>query len=226
MNFSKKCRICGFEGPVEDKNVLSFKNKRYFLCSSCQSISLEEECFLKPDLQKERYLLHNNSLEDDGYKNYLEKFLTRSLEAFQEYGTAELEDAIYLDYGSGPNPCLCELVRSKSLFKECLSYDLFFAPDLPCQKVDYMTCLEVAEHFENPLQSFRQLSSLLKEGGILSLQTHLLSENIDFEKWWYREDTTHVCFYTEKGLIECAKKAGLVFLKKTGNTCLFRKGLS
>jgi len=226
MKFLKKCPICTFSTPNDLKNYITIADRTYFKCPNCKSITLLEEFYLDLKSQKERYLLHNNSLEDEGYKSYLEKFLTTSIDFFNEFGNCATKDAFYLDFGSGPEPCLFNLVLLKGIFKKAFAYDLFFAPDLPDEKVDFITCLEVAEHFENPVESFCQISSLLKTGGIVSVQTQILRENIDFEKWWYRQDSTHVCFYTEEGLFQCAKKAGLSFLKRTGNTCCFRKDFS
>ena len=265
MFFSKKdensenfCRICG----CKSENEVFESGKRHFLlCSECGSVSLLSEFFIPPEKQKERYELHNNTLEDEGYRKYLERFFALALrlagfaveykplgfEAHSgEKNIKSLEECAYLDYGSGPNPCLAELVRKKGIFKSVDIYDLFFAPELPfpngdenhgsenhCgQKhsgdFDFITCLEVAEHFENPHASFEHIASLLKDDGLLVVQTQTIDRTRftaeDFCHWWYKEDTTHVSFYTKEGLVKCASIAGLRFIASDGDVrFLFQK---
>ena len=43
-------------------------------CSSCGGYFLDNRFFLSPKEQKERYLLHDNSLENQGYRQFLKKF--------------------------------------------------------------------------------------------------------------------------------------------------------
>ncbi len=38
--------------------------------------------------------------------------------------------------------------------------------------------------------------------------THLYDENIDFEKWYYKNDPTHVFIYQEKTIEYIAKEFG------------------
>ena len=238
MFFTKKCRICGFqadfsldEGQNFSEFLFSDKKRRYFRCPKCRSVTVEEKYFLGKNEQKSRYELHNNTLKDSGYKNYLESFFYSTVDAVKKNleneffeGECDFSTWNYLDYGSGPEPCLAELVRQKLLFHSVEIYDPFFAPKLlDEQNFELITCLEVAEHFENPLEDFALISKLLKPSGFLSLQTNLLTEKIDFEKWWYKEDLTHVAFYTEEGLEKCAIKSGLKLVFRKKNLVLLRK---
>ena len=45
-----------------------------------------------------------------------------------------------------------------------------------------VSLVEVAEHFENPEESFKHIKSLLKKDGILAVQTQIFYPEEDFEK--------------------------------------------
>ena len=56
------------------------------------------------------------------------------------------------------------------------------------------------EHFSAPKREFSELASLLKPGGKLYCKTSLYSKEIDFDNWYYKNDVTHIFFYTVKSL--------------------------
>ncbi|MCQ2981438.1 MAG: class I SAM-dependent methyltransferase [Treponemataceae bacterium] len=217
------CQICK-KGTTVDFSV---KEMKYAECSECGSIILLPESRLDRSGQKARYELHENTLEDAGYRNYLEKFLTESLCAYEKHHKG-IPGKI-LDFGSGPEPCLVELMKEKGL--QALGWDPFFNP----QGLDHLekemgfdliTCLEVAEHFENPAESFAFLAGLLKQDGIAVIGTNLIPDSTrqPFATWWYRFDPTHVTFYTLPGLTAVARDAGLEFLDSvTDKVFVFRK---
>lgn len=115
-------------------------------------------------------------------------------------------------------------------YGELLARTLPLLPDVHCiqgwdplfnqrektEENDLVLCLEVAEHFENPREEFIALADSCKGGGVIALGTLPLPENIivpeGFKTWWYKDDRTHVSFYTEKAAIACGKAAGLEYL--------------
>lgn len=206
------CPVCK-SGNV---SLFEVKETGYKRCLDCGSITMVPESRLSSDGQKSRYELHNNTLEDEGYRKYLEKFLTDCLQAYRsEKGVLP---SVVLDFGSGPEPCLVQLMKEKGM--KAFGWDPYFnteglADCSPGQEFDLVTCLEVAEHFENPEESFRYLASLVKKGGMAVIGTNLLPEETvqPFAKWWYRFDPTHVTFYTLKGLQTVASSAGLSYVK-------------
>ena len=91
-------------------------------------------------------------------------------------------------------------------------------------KRDLVTCLEVVEHFENPIEHMKNLASFCKDGGFVAIGTELIPTNSDFSRWWYIQDSTHVSLYSEDALIQCCNEANLEFVVKlTKRSFLFRK---
>ena len=79
-------------------------------------------------------------------------------------------------------------------------YDPFFwnDPALLQNRYDYIACCEVVEHFHDPCKEFGLLRSLLKPNGSLYCMTKSYTEDIDFQRWHYKNDPTHVFFYHAK----------------------------
>lgn len=101
--------------------------------------------------------------------------------------------------------------------KSCIKgWDPFFNHSEKTEKNDLVVCLEVAEHFENPREEFIALADSCNGGGVIAVGTLPLPENMavpeGFKTWWYKDDRTHVAFYTEKAAIACGKAAGLEYL--------------
>lgn len=228
-----RCRIC------DDKNVLTFsmKTKTYVQCRMCGSICTDESCFENEESQRARYEKHHNTLSDAGYRTFLEQFIQPVLKEVTDMSVSlhtKAEIVRILDYGSGPEPALCELLKeyARSGFVlqstcEIRGWDPFFAPDTAFfeEGADLVTCLEVAEHFEHPREDMKKLASACKSGGYVAIGTMLNPGEIEaFKSWWYRSDITHVAFYSLEGLIRCAENAGLSYVKAlTDRTFLFRK---
>ncbi|MDO8898473.1 MAG: class I SAM-dependent methyltransferase, partial [Bacteroidales bacterium] len=75
-------------------------------------------------------------------------------------------------------------------------------------KYDFITCTEVIEHFYNPLQEFKKLHEMLLPGGKLFCMTNIYSSEINFSKWHYKNDMTHVFIYAAKTLALIAETIG------------------
>jgi len=173
--------------------------------------------------ERDRYLLHDNSLENGGYRSYLESFLEAVFSFSAICAGYTPGKWKILDYGSGPSPSLSVLMRKRG--DEVRSWDPFFAPDTPRFRTgaDLVTCLEVAEHFYEPRKDFALMARGLKAGGFLALGTQCIP-SVPFDLWWYRQDPTHVSFYTESALSLVAATAGIGFLGKAApHVYVFRK---
>lgn len=101
-----------------------------------------------------------------------------------------------LDFGSGPGPTLSLIFEEAG--HQCEVYDKFYADDKEKLKTEYdfISSTEVVEHLASPNEIFELLFSLLRPSGMLGLMTKLHTKNIDFGAWHYKNDPTHICFYS------------------------------
>ena len=141
--------------------------------------------FISLDLQKERYLKHNNKRIDSDYMAYQKKIWSQFISKFML-----MPDV--LDYGCGEEAPLKYISGS-----DMDLYDLFFYPDASVFSKQYNTIIliEVVEHFESPIETFKLLNQMLKPNGRLIIQTEFIPKDKPIQTWWYLRDETHVCFY-------------------------------
>ena len=101
-----------------------------------------------------------------------------------------------LDYGCGPGPTLSRMLQEAGMIMDI--YDPYYAPDPDVlgKQYDFATCTEVVEHFRDPARDWSQLTVLLKPGGWLGVMTQLAPPPESFLQWRYRQDPTHVSFYS------------------------------
>ena len=230
-----RCPFCGGTHLSECTRASEKKaggyERRIFRCvppSGCGGFFVSRECFLSVQKQKERYLLHDNSLANAGYRSFLKDFADTALN--QSRALLGAPPATIFDYGCG-NGALIELLQTnKKDFllpadTEIRGWDPLFAPAAQPFPggADLVLCLEVAEHFENPAEGFAGLSRACKRGGVLAVRTLFAPETErEFKSWWYKEDPTHVSFYTQKALTLCAKDAGFELCGIYNNCSIFR----
>lgn len=95
------------------------------------------------------------------------------------------------------------------------NYDPIFYPDahlLIPETYDVVVSTEVVEHFKSPSSDWDLLVGLVKDNGILGVMTQFIHPETDYEKWWYKNDPTHVSFYQEKTIHYLAEKFALDIL--------------
>ena len=182
------CNICRSEAV---ESFLTSDQKTYWSCSNCGGKFLDKNFLLKNNDEKERYLEHNNEINDPEYRSFLSKLVIPLKEKI-------LPSSKGLDFGCGHGPALADMLKKDGF--EVLLYDPFFYPDtnVLSQQYDFITCTETAEHFYDPFKEFNTLNNLLKPGGWLGIMTCFLTTDDMFENWYYRRDPTHVTFYAEK----------------------------
>lgn len=182
------CIICRNPGSAR---FLTGDSKAYWSCNFCDGKYLDAAHYIYLDEEKERYLEHNNQINDVAYRSFLDKLAIPLKEHLSPSDTG-------LDFGCGHGPALVDMLK-KDGFDVSL-YDPFFFPDkeVLLKTYNFITCTETAEHFHNPFEEFDKLDSLLKPGGWLGIMTCFLTTDAAFESWYYRRDPTHVTFYCEK----------------------------
>lgn len=182
------CPLCRSDRVVD---FFEDRWRRYPRCNVCRLIFVPLEFHLSPADEKAEYDKHENSPDDLGYR----KFLGRLFEPM----TAQiLPESKGLDFGSGPGPTLSVMFEEAG--HDVSIYDPFYAPDETqlTRQYDFVTASEVVEHFRNPAEDLRRLWACVKPGGHLGIMTKLAVDEASFAKWHYRNDATHVSFFSRE----------------------------
>lgn len=163
----------------------------YYHCRHCNLVFVPPSHFLTAAAEKAAYDLHQNSPDDAGYR----RFLSRLFYPVQEQISAH---SYGLDFGCGPGPTLS--VMFEEIGHEMALYDPFYAPHSAVfeQQYDFITASEVVEHLQRPWEELNRLWSCLKVGGTLGLMTKLFIDAAAFKTWHYKNDRTHICFFSRQ----------------------------
>lgn len=173
--------------------------REYFRCRHCALVFVPQEQHLSAHAEKALYDLHENRIDDLGYRQFLSR-LCNPL-------SARLSPRAHgLDFGCGPGPLLATMLAEQGFSVRI--YDPFYAnePELLYQRYDFITCTEVVEHLRQPQPVFEQLFGLLKPDGLLGIMTKRVIDVQAFSRWHYKNDPTHICFYSEATLQWLADK--------------------
>ena len=206
------CPLCDNEasGFLEDRR------RHYYRCRRCQLVFVQEQDFPSPAEERAIFDLHENSPDDVGYR----KFLSRLCDPL----TARLAPGSQgLDFGCGPGPALPVMLGERGYPME--RYDPYFAPDRSVlnRQYDFVTATEVVEHFHNPGEDWDQLWSCVKPGGLLGIMTKLVIDRQAFSHWHYKDDETHVCFYSHETLAWISKRLDAELSVLGKDVFIFRK---
>lgn len=184
-----------------NKNIQHYhqdKQRDYWQCGHCDLVFVKPEQFLSLQQEKSIYDQHQNNPDDLGYRKFLNKLLVPLVKQLTK-------EAKGLDFGSGPGPTVSVMLAELGYDVE--NYDIFYAnnPELLKRKYDFITCTEVIEHLHNPHKELAMLRGLLNKGGYLGIMTKRVIDKNSFAKWHYKNDPTHVCFYSDKTFEYLAK---------------------
>jgi len=184
----KDCIVCN-SNQIEP--FTTSDNLDYWKCNFCKTKFLDKKHYIDKSSEKKRYLEHENTIEDEGYRTFLSKLANPLKDKIQL-------NAKGLDFGCGHGPALADMFKKDEYSIDL--YDPFFFPNKEIfkKKYDFITCTETAEHFFNPKKEFDLINSLLNKGGWLGVMTSFLTTNEAFDSWYYRRDPTHVVFYAEE----------------------------
>jgi hypothetical protein len=164
--------------------------QRDFLrCEHCALVFVPAFQYLSPEEEKAHYDLHQNHPTDQGYRQFLSRLFIPMKEKLQP-------GAYGLDFGSGPGPTL-SLMFEEAGFPMKI-YDHFYANDAYVlqQRYDFITATETVEHLHHLKKELHQLWNLLDPGGYLGIMTKLVIDRDAFATWHYKNDPTHVCFFS------------------------------
>ncbi|MEM7347265.1 MAG: class I SAM-dependent methyltransferase [Chloroflexota bacterium] len=188
----------------------------YFRCKTCHLIFVPSHQYLSPKAEKAEYDLHQNSPEDVGYR----RFLSRLFSPMQARLSPTSQG---LDFGAGPGPTLSVMFEEAG--HTMAIYDPFYANDVSLfeQTYDFITASEVVEHLHHPLADLNRLWECLRPNGFFGLMTKLALDKAAFAQWHYKNDLTHVCFFSRETFQWLADtwQAEMIFVDK--DVTLFRK---
>ena len=195
------CPLCDNKTQIR----LYIEKKRgqrpFYQCDVCQLIFVPAQHQLSPEKEKARYDLHNNDPNNNGYI----KFLNKLAEPVHQKISPKSNG---INFGSGPEPILSDMLESHE--HTMSNYDLYYANDMSVlQKTyDFLISSEVVEHFSSPVKEWKLMDGLLKKGGWMGIMTQLYKPEIDFSKWWYKSDQTHIAFYSKETFEWIGRKFG------------------
>ena len=178
------CPLCQHQATL----FYDFKQRRYYQCGFCYAIIKDPQTWPSKSEEQRRYLEHINEVDDRRFQQFVSPITDRVMKAYSPAHNG-------LDFGAGHAPVITHVLSEAGY--SIAPYDpLFYADDglLACD-YDFICSCEVIEHFHQPAKSFALLQRLLKPGGSLFCMTELFHEGIDFHRWNYKNDPTHVFMY-------------------------------
>ena len=182
------CPLCL---SVQTEGYFQDKIRSYLACNRCYLIFVPEKYHLDNLQEKAIYDFHQNSPEDVGYQQFLTKLLIPL--------TSKLPTAANgLDFGCGPGPTVKPMLESEGFTVS--NYDVYYPSDEGALEshYDFITCTEAIEHFNHPHQELMLMDSLLKPQGVLGFMTKRPTGKEAFANWHYKNDQTHICFFSEE----------------------------
>lgn len=161
----------------------------YLQCRRCDLVFVPPDYLPDTAAERAEYDLHRNDVNDAGYRRFLSRLATPLLARLPAGASG-------LDFGCGPGPALARMLRARGL--SVALYDPFYAPDASvlCGRYDFICATEVVEHLHRPGAELARLWRLLAPGGWLGVMTKLVRDADAFSRWHYKNDPTHVCFFS------------------------------
>lgn len=179
------CPLCGAGGYLFHED----RRRHYGRCERCLLVFVPPQFHLSLDDEKAEYDLHQNRVDDPHYRAFLARLATPLLAGLAPGSQG-------LDFGCGPGPALAAMLREAG--HRMSLYDPFYAPAEAVLRpgYDFITATEVVEHLRAPAGELDRLWRLLVPGGVMGIMTKLVTDAEAFAGWHYKNDPTHVCFFS------------------------------
>lgn len=207
------CPLCS---SLSVDTYYSDQKRNYFQCNICDLVFVDPCQLPAPEIEKREYDLHQNSADDNNYRRFLQKLASPMLEKLKQksYG---------LDFGCGPTPLMSLIFKEAG--HHCEAYDPFYFSnrEILNNRYDFLTCSEVVEHFHHPEAMFSLLSGALVPSGWLGIMTKRVIDVTRFSTWHYKNDPTHVSFYSEQTFHFIAKKYAFTLYIVSSDVVLLQK---
>ena len=208
------CPLCGAPTSL----YCTDRRRAYYHCTSCGLVHVPGPWHLDAQAERAIYDLHENDANEPGYR----RFLSRVAEPL----LARLPPASEgLDFGCGPAPALAAMLEEHG---HCVAlHDIYYhpAPELLDRMWDFITATEVVEHLAQPLRELDRLWDCLQPGGWLAIMTKRVRDQHAFRTWHYKNDLTHISFFSEQSFEWLAKRWSAELAIVSADVVLLRKGL-
>ncbi|RYV02974.1 methyltransferase [Shewanella sp. OPT22] len=192
------------------------RKREYWQCQHCQLVQVPPQFHITTEQEKAEYDKHDNQDDDSGYRHFLSRCLNPILERVDS-------SQLGLDFGCGEGRVLSKMAQEAGVSVN--NYDLYYADDqsVLAQQYDFITATEVIEHIYDAKGTFELFDRLLTANGQLALMTKRVIDKEAFSRWHYKNDPTHICFYSVATFewladsfnweFKCIEKDVVLFLK-------------
>lgn len=228
------CKIC--QTPAEEighkQGISEISDFVLFHCPQCHFSFIENPRLDYSNLYSESYYRGHGADPHVDYVFELEK-PDHTIRVYEWIGILKLVRSLYpkpvgpslrwLDYGCG-NGGLVRFIRSTTGC-EIIGYDEGWIVEkaieagIPIvrqkealastQKFDVVTAIEVLEHVEDPINTLREIRSLMKRGGLFFYTTgNALPYRKDLLRWDYFLPEVHISLYEPGTMAIALKEAG------------------
>ena len=210
---ANNCPLCQ---STRLKPYFENKDANYLSCFQCDLVFAPKEFHLNDSQEKIRYDSHQNNPEDEHYRQFLSQAFNPVIDFINPGDKG-------LDFGCGPGPTLSVMFEEQG-YKVDL-FDKFYVNNQSIfnNKYDFITATEVAEHLSEPGDELTKLYTMLSKGGVLAIMTKMLDNQINFESWYYKDDPTHICFFSQVTMRHLAKAWGAQIQFYSNDVILFYK---
>ncbi|MEE8484211.1 MAG: class I SAM-dependent methyltransferase [Nitrospinota bacterium] len=198
----KNCRICKTPSPVFYND-----SRTFFKCPACTLIFTEEMADEKA--ANEHYKNQWNNADEDFWKQQVDVLIS----VINKHKTPQR----ILDFGSGSGEITKEFQRRgiDTTPLDPIIHGYLKDQDY-AEKFDVVVGVEVIEHLPEIYGELEEIKKVLTDDGIIVFTTGLTNVFIDapdavevFAKWWYKDDPTHVSFFSNRSVFTMAGIAGL-----------------
>ncbi len=213
--------ICPLCQKIQSSAYFSDKNRDYLFCNNCFLVYVPEKFYLSTSDEKKQYDFHTNNPDDKGYRQFLSRLFNPLVDMVR---LNEFNDPINgLDFGSGPGPTLSIMFEESGY--DMRIYDLYYANDKSVfnSTYDFITSTEVIEHLKSPNFEIERLLSVLEPNGLLGIMTKMVINRESFKNWHYKNDPTHICFYSKETFNWIAMKYAMTIKFMAADVVILQK---
>ncbi|MCH4295223.1 class I SAM-dependent methyltransferase [Shewanella sp. 3B26] len=173
----------------------------YYRCRHCALVQVPAPFHLNAADEKAEYDKHDNGEDSPGYRSFLSRTLAPVLPRLQPGDKG-------LDFGCGAGALLTKMAAEQGY--EFAPYDLYYFPDRSVLTRQYQCVIltEVIEHVADARGLLDELAGLLAPGGLLAIMTKRVLSADAFSRWHYKNDPTHINFYSDDTFAWIAAERG------------------